>query len=100
MGPDGTILHSFQPGEKNLTGEQQGPNVLQPYAAYAPAGTPQVSLEPPYHILALLGSPSSHSEAEASEKRFKQSPNPFTDLTPAAATPTPHLSVSRSVNAR
>ncbi|XP_049993358.1 aminopeptidase NAALADL1 isoform X2 [Alexandromys fortis] len=41
VGPDGTVLHAFQPGEKNLTGEQQGPNVLQPYAAYAPAGTPQ-----------------------------------------------------------
>lgn len=37
----------------------------------------------PYHILALLGSPSSHSEAEASEKCFKWSPNPFTDLLPS-----------------
>ncbi|XP_005351841.1 N-acetylated-alpha-linked acidic dipeptidase-like protein [Microtus ochrogaster] len=41
VGPDGTVLHSFVPREKNLTGEQGEPNVLQPYAAYAPAGTPQ-----------------------------------------------------------
>uniref|UniRef100_A0A8C6RA94 Aminopeptidase NAALADL1 n=1 Tax=Nannospalax galili TaxID=1026970 RepID=A0A8C6RA94_NANGA len=41
VGPNGTILHSFQPGEKNLTGEQARPDVVQPYAAYAPSGTPQ-----------------------------------------------------------
>ncbi|XP_021008075.1 aminopeptidase NAALADL1 [Mus caroli] len=41
VGPNGTIFHSFQPFEKNLTGEQAGPNVLQPYAAYAPPGTPK-----------------------------------------------------------
>ncbi|KAM4845962.1 aminopeptidase NAALADL1 [Thomomys bottae] len=36
-----TVLHSFQPGEENVTGEQAGPNVVQPYAAYAPPGTPK-----------------------------------------------------------
>lgn len=97
VGQDGTVFHSFQPQEKNLTGEQKH-SVLQPYAAYAPAGTPQVSLEPPPHILTLLGSPSSHSKAEASEKHFKPSPNPFTDLTPAAVTPTLHPSVSHSAS--
>ncbi|XP_028626961.1 N-acetylated-alpha-linked acidic dipeptidase-like protein [Grammomys surdaster] len=41
VGPNGTVFHSFQPFEKNLTGEQAGPDVLQPYAAYAPPGTPK-----------------------------------------------------------
>ncbi|XP_052617238.1 aminopeptidase NAALADL1 isoform X4 [Peromyscus californicus insignis] len=41
VGPNGMVFHSFQPGEKNLTGEQVGPNVLQPYAAYAPPGAPK-----------------------------------------------------------
>ncbi|XP_069865961.1 aminopeptidase NAALADL1-like [Dipodomys merriami] len=36
-----TVLHSFQPSEENVTGEQAGPNVVQPYAAYAPPGTPK-----------------------------------------------------------
>lgn len=62
--------------------------------SWHPTGEPGT----PPHILALLGSPSSHSEAEASEKHFKQSPNPFTDLTPAAVTPTLHPSVSHSAN--
>ncbi|XP_052047710.1 aminopeptidase NAALADL1 [Apodemus sylvaticus] len=39
--PNGTVFHSFQPFEKNLTGEQAVPGVLQPYAAYAPPGTPK-----------------------------------------------------------
>lgn len=47
VGSSGDILHSFYPGEKNLTGEQVGPDVVQPYAAYAPPGTPKVSMEPP-----------------------------------------------------
>ncbi|XP_020020372.1 aminopeptidase NAALADL1 [Castor canadensis] len=38
---DGNILYSFQPGEENVTGEQTGPDVVQPYAAYGPPGTPQ-----------------------------------------------------------
>ncbi|CAH6793600.1 aminopeptidase NAALADL1 [Phodopus roborovskii] len=41
VGPNGMVFHSFQPGEKNLTGEQVEPNVLQPYAAYAPPGAPK-----------------------------------------------------------
>lgn len=47
VGPNGTVFHSFQPFEKNLTGEQAEPNVLQPYAAYAPPGTPKVSWDTP-----------------------------------------------------
>lgn len=74
VGPNGAVFHSFQPFEKNLIGEQAGPNVLQPYAAYAPPGTPKVSC-PPTHtdILALLSSLPPHPEAEASEKFFKWS---------------------------
>lgn len=30
-----------------MTGEQEGPDVVPPYAAYAPPGTPQVGLEHP-----------------------------------------------------
>jgi hypothetical protein len=30
-----------------VTGEQTGPDVVQPYAAYGPPGTPQVGLETP-----------------------------------------------------
>ncbi|XP_021120268.1 N-acetylated-alpha-linked acidic dipeptidase-like protein [Heterocephalus glaber] len=41
VGPDGAVLHSYLPKEENVTGEQGGPDVVQPYAAYAPPGTPQ-----------------------------------------------------------
>ncbi|KAI4530099.1 hypothetical protein MG293_019955 [Ovis ammon polii] len=37
----GAILFSCRHSEENLTGEQGGPNVVPPYAAYAPPGTPQ-----------------------------------------------------------
>ena len=40
----GAILFSCRHSEENLTGEQGGPNVVPPYAAYAPPGTPQVGL--------------------------------------------------------
>ncbi|CAO2584404.1 Aminopeptidase NAALADL1 [Lemmus lemmus] len=60
VGPNGSVFHSFQPGEKNLTGEQVGPNVLQPYAAYAPAGTPQGLL-----VYANHGSEADFQELEA-----------------------------------
>ncbi|KAM5249093.1 aminopeptidase NAALADL1 [Ctenodactylus gundi] len=37
--PGGDILHSYRPMEENVTGDQGGPDVIQPYAAYAPPGT-------------------------------------------------------------
>ncbi|XP_008071194.1 N-acetylated-alpha-linked acidic dipeptidase-like protein [Carlito syrichta] len=41
VSPSGTILYSCLQNEENLTGEQGGPDVVPPYAAYAPPGTPQ-----------------------------------------------------------
>ncbi|XP_017392633.1 aminopeptidase NAALADL1 [Cebus imitator] len=41
VGPTGDIIYSCRQTEENLTGEQGGPDVVQPYAAYAPPGTPQ-----------------------------------------------------------
>uniref|UniRef100_G3QJQ5 Aminopeptidase NAALADL1 n=1 Tax=Gorilla gorilla gorilla TaxID=9595 RepID=G3QJQ5_GORGO len=41
VGPTGGIIHSCHRTEENVTGEQGGPDVVQPYAAYAPSGTPQ-----------------------------------------------------------
>ncbi|XP_019501105.1 PREDICTED: N-acetylated-alpha-linked acidic dipeptidase-like protein [Hipposideros armiger] len=41
VGPTGDILYSCRQSEENLTGEQGGPDVVPPYAAYAPPGTPQ-----------------------------------------------------------
>ncbi|XP_043825515.1 aminopeptidase NAALADL1 [Dromiciops gliroides] len=41
VSPGGATLFSAQQSEANLTGEQGDPEVVQPYAAYAPAGTPQ-----------------------------------------------------------
>lgn len=96
VGPNGTTFHSFQPFEKNLTGEQAGPNVLQPYAAYAPPGTPKVSWGPPpptyYDILALLGSLPPHSEAGASEEFFKWSLKPPPLILPRLFIPILHQS--------
>ncbi|XP_003798680.1 N-acetylated-alpha-linked acidic dipeptidase-like protein [Otolemur garnettii] len=37
----GDILHTCRRTEENLTGEQGGHDVVPPYAAYAPPGTPQ-----------------------------------------------------------
>nr|XP_039327403.1 aminopeptidase NAALADL1 [Saimiri boliviensis boliviensis] len=41
VGPTGDIIYSCRQTEENLTGEQGGPDVVQPYAAYAPPGAPQ-----------------------------------------------------------
>uniref|UniRef100_A0A8I3W574 Aminopeptidase NAALADL1 n=1 Tax=Callithrix jacchus TaxID=9483 RepID=A0A8I3W574_CALJA len=41
VGPTGDIIYSCRQTEENLTGEQGGPDVVQPYAAYAPPGSPQ-----------------------------------------------------------
>ncbi|XP_006901520.1 PREDICTED: N-acetylated-alpha-linked acidic dipeptidase-like protein [Elephantulus edwardii] len=37
----GDVLFTCRQSEENLTGEQAGPDVVPPYAAYAPPGTPQ-----------------------------------------------------------
>lgn len=47
VGPTGNILFSCRQSEEDLTGEQGGPDVVPPYAAYAPSGAPQVGLEHP-----------------------------------------------------
>ncbi|KAF3822231.1 hypothetical protein GH733_007605 [Mirounga leonina] len=41
VSPTGRVLFSCRQSEQNLTGEQAGPDVVPPYAAYAPPGTPQ-----------------------------------------------------------
>ncbi|XP_012318300.1 aminopeptidase NAALADL1 [Aotus nancymaae] len=41
VGPTGDIIYSCRQTEENLTGEQGGSDVVQPYAAYAPPGAPQ-----------------------------------------------------------
>ncbi|XP_037002338.2 aminopeptidase NAALADL1 [Artibeus jamaicensis] len=41
VGPTGDVLFSCRQSEANLTGEQGDPDVVPPYAAYAPPGTPQ-----------------------------------------------------------
>ncbi|MEJ1273498.1 N-acetylated alpha-linked acidic dipeptidase-like 1 [Cricetulus griseus] len=54
VGPNGMVFHSFQPREKNLTGEQVGLNVLQPYAAYAPPGTPKAINAAKHGVVGVL----------------------------------------------
>ncbi|XP_047548593.1 aminopeptidase NAALADL1 [Lutra lutra] len=41
VSPTGSVVFSCRQSEQNLTGEQAGPDVVPPYAAYAPPGTPQ-----------------------------------------------------------
>ncbi|ELK13368.1 N-acetylated-alpha-linked acidic dipeptidase-like protein [Pteropus alecto] len=41
VAPTGDILFSCRQSEENVTEEQAGPDVVSPYAAYAPSGTPQ-----------------------------------------------------------
>ncbi|XP_032213658.1 aminopeptidase NAALADL1 [Mustela erminea] len=41
VSPTGSVVFSCRRSEQNLTGEQAGPDVVPPYAAYAPPGTPQ-----------------------------------------------------------
>ncbi|XP_058162164.1 aminopeptidase NAALADL1 [Dasypus novemcinctus] len=41
VNPNGDTLFSCSQSEENVTGEQGGPDVVPPYAAYAPPGTPQ-----------------------------------------------------------
>ncbi|XP_051820605.1 aminopeptidase NAALADL1 [Antechinus flavipes] len=60
VSPGGAILFSARRSEENLTGEQGDPEVVQPYAAYAPAGTPQGLL-----VYANRGSESDYEELKA-----------------------------------
>ncbi|XP_076971895.1 aminopeptidase NAALADL1 [Tamandua tetradactyla] len=39
--PSGKTVFSCRQSEENLTAEQEGPDIVPPYAAYAPPGTPQ-----------------------------------------------------------
>uniref|UniRef100_A0AC11BUS0 N-acetylated alpha-linked acidic dipeptidase like 1 n=1 Tax=Ovis aries TaxID=9940 RepID=A0AC11BUS0_SHEEP len=50
----GAILFSCRHSEENLTGEQGGPNVVPPYAAYAPPGTPQAVNAAKYGVIGVL----------------------------------------------
>ena len=42
VAPDTTVLHTAREREKSYGPDQDDPEVVQPYAAYSPAGTPQV----------------------------------------------------------
>nr|KAF6325125.1 N-acetylated alpha-linked acidic dipeptidase like 1 [Myotis myotis] len=66
VGPSGTILFSCRQSEENLTGEQGGPDVVPPYAAYAPPGTPQGLL-----VYANRGSEDDFKELQAQGIQLK-----------------------------
>ncbi|XP_005864278.1 PREDICTED: N-acetylated-alpha-linked acidic dipeptidase-like protein isoform X3 [Myotis brandtii] len=66
VGPTGTILFSCRQSEENLTGEQGGPDVVPPYAAYAPPGTPQGLL-----VYANRGSEDDFKELQAQGIQLK-----------------------------
>lgn len=42
VSPSDTVLHTVREKEKNYTSDQNDPDVVQPYAAYSPAGHPKV----------------------------------------------------------
>lgn len=42
MSPSNTVLYTAREKEKLYGSDQEDPEVVQPYAAYAPAGHPQV----------------------------------------------------------
>uniref|UniRef100_A0A8I3X463 Aminopeptidase NAALADL1 n=1 Tax=Callithrix jacchus TaxID=9483 RepID=A0A8I3X463_CALJA len=54
VGPTGDIIYSCRQTEENLTGEQGGPDVVQPYAAYAPPGSPQAVNAAKHRVAAVL----------------------------------------------
>ncbi|XP_008157319.2 aminopeptidase NAALADL1 [Eptesicus fuscus] len=66
VGPTGDILFSCRQSEENLTGEQGGPDVVPPYAAYAPPGTPQGLL-----VYANWGSEEDFKELQAQGIQLK-----------------------------
>lgn len=42
MKPTGEVVHTVREKEKNYTSDQNDPDVVQPYAAYSPAGNVKV----------------------------------------------------------
>uniref|UniRef100_A0A8C8YG96 Aminopeptidase NAALADL1 n=1 Tax=Prolemur simus TaxID=1328070 RepID=A0A8C8YG96_PROSS len=54
VGSAGDVLYSCRRSEENLTGEQGGPDVVPPYAAYAPPGTPQAVNAAKYGVAGVL----------------------------------------------
>nr|KAF6269841.1 N-acetylated alpha-linked acidic dipeptidase like 1 [Pipistrellus kuhlii] len=54
VGPAGNISFSCRQSKENLTGEQGGPDVLPPYAAYAPPGTPQAVNAAKHQVAGVL----------------------------------------------
>uniref|UniRef100_A0A672Z861 Si:ch211-214j8.1 n=1 Tax=Sphaeramia orbicularis TaxID=375764 RepID=A0A672Z861_9TELE len=44
VNPSNTVLHTVREKEKNYTSDQLDPEVVQPYAAYSPAGQPKGKL--------------------------------------------------------
>ncbi|XP_076587234.1 aminopeptidase NAALADL1 [Chaetodon auriga] len=55
VNPAGTVLHNATEKEKNYTSDQNDPEVVQPYAAYSPAGHPKGRL-----VYANQGKPSDY----------------------------------------
>lgn len=43
VSPTDEVLHTAREKEKNYTSDQNDPEVVQPYAAYSPAGNPKVN---------------------------------------------------------
>uniref|UniRef100_A0A8C6ED82 Aminopeptidase NAALADL1 n=1 Tax=Moschus moschiferus TaxID=68415 RepID=A0A8C6ED82_MOSMO len=64
----GAILFSCRHSEENVTGEQGDPNVVPPYAAYAPPGTPQGPL-----VYANQGSEEDFKELQRKEVKLQDS---------------------------
>uniref|UniRef100_A0A8D0VRL5 Aminopeptidase NAALADL1 n=1 Tax=Sus scrofa TaxID=9823 RepID=A0A8D0VRL5_PIG len=54
VGPSGDILFTCRRSEENLTKDQEAPDVLPPYAAYAPPGTPQAVNAAKYGVAGVL----------------------------------------------
>lgn len=107
MGPAGDIRFSCRQSEENLTGEQGGPDVVPPYAAYAPPGTPQVGLEYTPHCpgpAARLPPQRLHPDSGAAEKMSRlglSSPSPRADSAPHSIAPclAPHLVTQQMLTA-
>uniref|UniRef100_A0A673X9I4 Aminopeptidase NAALADL1 n=1 Tax=Salmo trutta TaxID=8032 RepID=A0A673X9I4_SALTR len=49
VSPSDAVLYTAREKEKAYSSDQEDPEVVQPYAAYAPAGHPKVGLYPPTH---------------------------------------------------
>lgn len=107
VGPTGDTLYSCRQSEENLTGEQGGPDVVPPYAAYAPPGTPQVGLEHPLRTavaqLPLAPTPASPILAQGRLRKSvsigAQGPHSQNSLTYTPHCYSFHPSLSHSINA-